>query len=166
MRKRLAAVIAIATAALDTSAAYAVSPVNPQAYATAKILRPLTLEALQGLDFGTIVLSGNAFTNQQVSISQAGVVSCGTTPGLMTCIGAPRPAIYKLTGTNNAIVKITCPPFTMGTLNFTPNFPATVNLGATGNDGTNFSIGGSVTISSTTPDGIYTGQFNVTADYQ
>jgi hypothetical protein len=164
MNKFLAATIALAVTALG-GPALAVTT-SPQATATAKILRPLTLEAKQNLDFGTIVLSGTAFANQVVSISQAGVVTCGTTPGLMTCIGAPQAAVYKLTGTNNAIVKITCPPFTMGTLNFTPNFPATVDLGPTGNNGTNFSIGGSVTISSTTPDGVYSGQFNVTADYQ
>ena len=165
MNRVLIAATAATATLLAASPAGAVSPPS-QANATAKILRPLTIEAKQNLDFGTIVLSGTAFTNQAVSISQAGVVTCGTTPGLMTCIGAPQAAIYKLTGTNNAIVKITCPPFTMGTLNFTPNFPATVDLGATGNTGTNFSIGGSISISSTTPDGVYTGQFNVTADYQ
>jgi hypothetical protein len=165
MKRVLAALAAFAAVTLAAAPAAAVSPPT-QANATAKILRPLTLEAKQNLDFGTIVLSGTAFTNQVVSISQAGVVTCGTTAGLMTCIGAPQAAVYKLTGTNNAIVKITCPPFTMGALNFTPNFPATVDLGPTGNTGTNFSIGGSVTISSTTPDGVYTGQFNVTADYQ
>lgn len=165
MNKILAATGALALLMMSSDAALAVTT-QQQAGATAKILRPLTLEALQGLDFGTIVLNGSTFTNQSVSISQTGVVTCGTTPGLMTCIGAPQPAIYKLTGTNNAIVKITCPAFTMGTLNFTPIFPATVNLGATGNNGTNFSIGGSIAISSTTPDGVYTGTFNVTADYQ
>lgn len=165
MKRFLAASAATAAIVLGSTPALAVTA-SPQANATAKILRPLTLEAKQNLDFGTIVLSGTAFANQVVSISQAGVVSCGTTPGLMTCIGAPQAAVYKLTGTNNAIVKITCPAFSMGTLSFTPNFPATVDLGATGNTGTNFSIGGSITLSSTTPDGVYTGQFNVTADYQ
>lgn len=165
MKKFLATTVALAMIAFVCAPALAVTA-SPQASATAKILRPLTLEAKQNLDFGTIVLSGTAFTNQAVSISQAGVVTCGTTPGLMTCIGSPQPAIYKLTGTNNAIVKITCPAFTMGTLNFTPIFPATVDLGSSGNNGTNFSIGGSIAVSSTTPDGVYTGTFNVTADYQ
>jgi hypothetical protein len=165
MIRLLTTTAVIATMVAASAPALAVTA-SPQASATAKILRPLTLEAKQNLDFGTIVLSGTAFANQVVSISQTGVVSCGTTPGLMTCIGAPQAAVYKLTGTNNAIVKITCPAFSMGTLNFTPNFPATVDLGATGNNGTNFSIGGSIAISSTTPDGVYTGQFNVTADYQ
>lgn len=168
MNRILAAVAAIVTIGFAAAPAGAVSPLT-QANATAKILRPLTIEAKQNLDFGTIVLSGTAFTNQVVSISQAGAVTCGTTPGLMTCIGAPQAAQYKLTGTNNAIVKITCPSFNLtgaGTLAFTPNFPLTVDLGPTGTTGTNFSIGGSITVSSTTPDGVYTGQFLVTADYQ
>ena len=43
----------------------------------------------------------------------------------------------------------------------------TVNLGAAGSStGVDFSIGGSITLASTTPDGVYSGTFAVTADYQ
>jgi hypothetical protein len=80
------------------------------------------------------------------------------------------PAQYKLVGTNNATVTITCPGFNLtgpGTLAFTPNAPTTVNLGAAGSTtGFTFSVGGSITLASTTPDGVYTGTFQVTADYQ
>jgi hypothetical protein len=42
-----------------------------------------------------------------------------------------------------------------------------VNLGASGSTtGVTFAIGGSITLASTTPDGVYTGTFQVTADYQ
>jgi hypothetical protein len=42
-----------------------------------------------------------------------------------------------------------------------------VNLGAAGSTtGVTFSIGGSIVLASTTPDGVYSGTFAVTADYQ
>ena len=47
------------------------------------------------------------------------------------------------------------------------NAPATVNLGATGaTTGVDFGIGGSLTLASTTVDGVYSGTFTVTANYQ
>jgi len=89
---------------------------------------------------------------------------------LLTCSGTTQAASYRLVGTNNAIVTISCPAFNLtgpATLAFTPNAPGTVNLGATGSTtGVPFSIGGSITLASTTPDGTYSGTFNVTADYQ
>ena len=155
---------------LVESPAAAVSPAT-QATATAKIYKPLTISSVQNLSFGTIVLTGASFTNETVTISQAGAVTCGSNPGvLLTCSGSAQPAQYKLVGTNNAAVTITCPGFNLtgpSTLAFTPNFPATVNLGATGSTtGFTFSIGGSISLASTTPDGVYTGTFQVTADYQ
>lgn len=169
MKKILAATAAFATIALGTPAA-AVSPAT-QATATAKVLRPLSIASEQNLDFGVIVLTGSSFTNEVVNMNQAGAVTCGSNPGvLLTCSGSPQSAQYRLIGTNNAIVKITSPGFNLtgpGTLAFTPNFPATVDLGAVGaSTGKVFSIGGSISLSSTTPDGVYSGNFLVTADYQ
>ena len=133
--------------------------------------KPLTISKVQNLDFGVIVLTGASFAGEVVSISQAGAVTCGSSPGvLLTCSGAPQAAKYHLVGTNNAIVTVTSPGFNLtgpGTLAFTSNAPATVNLGASGSStGVDFSIGGSITLASTTPDGVYSGTFAVTADYQ
>lgn len=169
MNKILAAAGAAALTAMSTQAA-AVSPAT-QATATAKIFRPLTISSVQNLDFGVIVLTGASFSGEVVSINQAGTLTCGSNPGvLLTCSGAPQTAKYKLVGTNNATVTITSPGFNLtgpGTLAFTPNAPATVNLGANGSTtGVTFAIGGSITLASTTPDGVYTGTFQVTADYQ
>jgi hypothetical protein len=155
---------------LTASPAAAVSPVT-QATANAKIYRPLTISMVQNLDFGVIVLTGASFAGEVVSISQAGAVTCGTSPGvLLTCSGAPQAAKYHLVGTNNATVTVSSPGFNLtgpGTLAFTSNAPATVNLGAAGSTtGVDFSIGGSITLASTTPDGTYSGTFAVTADYQ
>ena len=41
----------------------------------------------------------------------------------------------------------------------------TINLGNSGAAGLVFGLGGSITLNSTTPDGTYTGTFNVTVDY-
>ncbi|HEX8938346.1 MAG TPA: DUF4402 domain-containing protein [Sphingomicrobium sp.] len=169
MKKILANACAVAALALISAPAYAVSPAA-QATATAKIYRPLTISLVQNLDFGTIVLSGaGAWSGEVVSMSQAGAVTCGGGTNL-TCSGTPQAAQYKLVGTNNAIVTISSPGFNLtgpGTLAFTPNAPATVNLGASGaTTGVVFDIGGSITLASTTPDGVYSGTFNVTANYQ
>jgi Mat/Ecp fimbriae major subunit len=149
---------------------WAVSPAT-QATATAKIFKPLVISRVQDLNFGTIVLTGTGFTNEVLSMSQAGALTCGSSPGvLLTCTGASQPAKYQLVGTNNATVTISSPGFNLtgpSTLAFTPNAPATVNLGANGSTtGVTFAIGGSITLASTTPDGVYTGTFIVTADYQ
>ena len=170
MNKSIATVGAFAAMILASSPAAAVSPAT-QATANAKIYKPLTISKVQNLDFGVIVLTGAAFAGEVVSMSQAGVVTCGSNPGvLLTCSGAPQAAKYHLVGTNNAIVTVTSPGFNLtgpGTLAFTSNAPATVNLGASGSStGVDFSIGGSITLASTTPDGVYSGTFAVTADYQ
>ena len=154
---------------LATPAA-AVSPAT-QATATARIFKPLTISRVQDLNFGTIILTGTSFANEVLSISQAGGLTCGSNPGvLLTCTGATQPAKYQLVGTNNATVTISSPGFNLtgpSTLAFTPNAPTTVNLGSTGSTtGVTFAIGGSITLASTTPDGVYTGTFVVTADYQ
>lgn len=169
MKKILANACAVAALALISAPANAVAPAA-QATASAKIYRPLTISLVQNLDFGTIVLAGpGAWSGEVVSMSQAGAVTCGGGTNL-TCSGSPQPAKYHLVGTNNAIVTVSSPGFNLtgpGTLAFTPNAPATVNLGAAGaTTGVDFGIGGSITLASTTPDGVYSGTFNVTANYQ
>jgi hypothetical protein len=168
MRKLLAICGAAAILALFSAPAAAVTPLT-QATATARIFKPLTIQLQQYLDFCNLVLAGaGTWSGQLVRKDQAGpLTGCG---GNVTCSGAPAPARYKLIGTNNAIVTISCPPFSLTgptTLPFTPNAPATVNLGAAGSTtGMIFGIGGSITLASTTPEGTYTGNFLVTADYQ
>ena len=52
------------------------------------------------------------------------------------------------------------------TLTLVVDKPASVTLTNSGPPGTNFSLGGSITLSSTTTSGTYSGTFNVTVDYQ
>ena len=168
MIKSIAYASAVAALVAVATPAAAVSPAS-QATANAKIYKPLTISKVQNLDFGVIVLGAGAWAGEVVSISQAGVLTCGGGSNV-TCSGAPQVAKYHLVGTNNATVTVSSPGFNLtgpGTLAFTPNAPATVNLGATGSTtGVDFSIGRSITLASTTPDGVYSGTFAVTADYQ
>jgi Mat/Ecp fimbriae major subunit len=168
MMKSIAYASAFAALLAAASPAAAVSPAS-QATANAKIYKPLTISKVQNLDFGVIVLGAGTWSGEVVSITQAGALTCGGGTNL-TCSGSVQPAKYHLVGTNNAMVTVSSPGFNLtgpGTLAFTPNAPATVNLGATGSTtGVDFSIGGSITLASTTPDGVYSGTFAVTADYQ
>ena len=169
MKRMLANISAAALLALLSSPAAAVSPAS-QASASAKIFRPLTISLVQNLDFGTIVLGTGSWSGEVVSMSQAGAVTCGS-GGNLTCSGTPQAAKYQVLGTSNSTVTISSPSFNLingaATLAFTPNAPATVNIGPAGPvQGVTFSIGGSITLNSSTPDGVYTGTFAVTANYQ
>lgn len=171
MYKHIATTAVTALLALASSPAAAVSPAT-QATANAKIYKPLTISKVQNLDFGVIVLTGASFAGEVVTVTTAGTVTCGSNPGvLLTCSGAPQAAKYHLVGTNNANVTVSSPGFNLtgpSTLAFSPTVTSqTVNLGATGSTtGVDIALGGSIVLASTTPDGVYTGTFVVTADYQ
>jgi hypothetical protein len=168
MKKLLATAGAFVALALTSTQAAAITPAT-QSTATAKIFKPLTIASTQNLDFGTIVLSGASFSGESVNMDTAGSVTCGTTAGDLTCSGAPKPATYHLAGTAGAVVTITSPGFNLSngsaTLPFAPNFAGTVTLDSTG--AYDLSLGGKITgLSNTTSDGVYTGNFVVSADYQ
>jgi hypothetical protein len=168
---RMASLVAT-VAALTTSPALAAGPASqatadPQAKAQVRILKPLTLTATQDLDLGTVALGQGTFSTN-VGIAQDGTFTCDTTK--VTCSGSPQVAKYNVTGTNTRVVTITAGNVTLsnGTTNLTltVDAPPTVTLPNSGNAGVDFSIGGSVALTETTPDGLYTGDFDVTADYQ
>jgi hypothetical protein len=165
----VATVAAAALAATPAFAAASTATGNPQAKGKVAIMRALTLVGKEDLDLGTVALGQGTFSTT-VGISQDGATfTCDTTK--VTCSGTPQPAKYTVTGTNNKVVTITAGNVTMKNANNDPLLltvaaPATVNLGATGNAGVDFTIGGSVDLTDTTPDGVYSGDFAVTADYQ
>ena len=167
-----AAVVALALTATPALAA----PVGPatgsrNATATARIVRPLTLTWEQDLDLGTIMLSGaGAWTGAVVGVSQAGALSCANTN--VTCSGTVQPARYNVAGTNNQTVYITAPNVTLNhatvagqSLLLTVQSPGSVLLTNSGAPGTDFNLGGSISVNSDTVDGVYAGTFNVTVDY-
>jgi uncharacterized protein DUF4402 len=172
MKKVLIVAGAVSALALTSAPAAAATPTT-QATANARIVVPLTLNRARDLDLGTIVLSGAAPYTQTVSITQAGVFSCGGAN--LTCSGTTSTAQYTATGTPDQaltvsvsstiplanLTNVAAPNLTMNV--FAP--PAnSVVLDSTGN--TTFDLGGSISVSDTTADGVYQGTFDVTADYQ
>ncbi len=152
--------------ALTSAPAQAASPTQ-QATATARVYRPLTITFGQNLDFGTIVLSGTgAWSGEVINLSEANSLTCGSSANVV-CSGSHQVATYDLAGSADAFVTVTSPGFNLtgpGTLAFTPNFTASRQLNGSG--ALTIGLGGHVTVASTTPEGVYTGDFLVSADYQ
>lgn len=135
--------------------------------ANAKVMKSLALTTRQNLDFGTITLSGTPGT-VMVSINMAGTVTC---PSGVTCAGTARPAILNVSGSKSQSVRIVVAPTNLinaadgSSLPFTPIAPASLTLTNSGAPGTDFNVGGSIAVPSTA-DGTYSGNVEVTVDYQ
>lgn len=170
--KLLRNVAAVAALALTATPAFA-APTSPNqnATATARIVKPLVLTWVQDLNLGTVLLSGaGAWSGAVVAVSQGGLLSCVNAN--VTCSGAVQAARYNVRGTNNQVVTITAPNVTLtnannalDTLVMTVSNPGTVLLTNSGSPGKDFNLGGSISVDSTTGDGVYSGTFNVTVDY-
>jgi spore coat protein U-like protein len=137
---------------------------------TANAVKPLVISKLQDLDFGSVTLGPGTWSNASVSLSQSGAFSC--TNANVVCSGVTTIAQYNVQGSNKQTVRISAPNVTLvnqsdptKTLTLVTDAPATILLTSSGIPGSNFSIGGSVTLSSTTAAGTYSGTFNVTVDY-
>jgi hypothetical protein len=158
----------VAIASLQLPAA--VEAANVSVAVQASALKPLVISKLQDLNLGTITLAPGIWSNATVSLSQAGVFAC--TNANVTCTGATLVAQYNVQGSNQQTVHISAPNVTMvnqsdpsQSLLLTVDSPASLVLPNSGVPGVNFSIGGSVTLNSTTSGGTYVGTFNVTVDY-
>ena len=117
-----------------------------------------------------MTLATGVWSNATVSLSQAGVLGC--TDANITCTGATQVAKIQRPGLEAQAVRISAPNVTLvnqsnstKTLTSWSTAPATVLLTNSGIPASNFSIGGSVTLNSTTAAGTYVGTFNVTVDY-
>ena len=144
---------------------------NNVATVQANVVKPLILTWLQNLDLGTIALGPGTWSNATVGISKAGVFSC--TNANLICTGATQVARYNVSGTNNRTVLISAPNVTLvnqgdptKTLTMVVDNPGSALLTNSGPPGTNFSLGGSISLNSSTVSGTYSGTFNVTVDYQ
>jgi spore coat protein U-like protein len=158
--------VASCALASDSPAAAATQSASVTAYA----VKPLVISKLQDLDFGSVTLGPGTWSNASVSLSQSGAFSCTSTN--VVCSGVTSVAQYNVQGSNKQTVRISAPNVTLvnqsdptKTLTLVTDAPATILLTSSGIPGSNFSIGGSVTLSSTTAAGTYSGTFNVTVDY-
>ena len=163
-----ASVAALALTATEAAAA----PVNATSNATAKarILKPLVLASTANFDLGIIVLAGSGSYTATVSLDRANTFNCDGNSGNVACSGAHTRAAYNVAGTQGQNVTIASGPVSMtngtDTLTLTPDHDTTVALTNSGAPGIDFFVGGSLSIPSTTSDGVYTGTFALTADYQ
>lgn len=160
----------IAAALLAAGFCTPAAAVTQTAAVNANVVKPLTLTALQPLNLGTIMLPPGSWSGAVVGISKTGVFSCSTK---VVCSGARQVAQFKVTGTNKMVVQISAPNVTLvnqanssQTLNLAIDNPGTVTLTSSGEPGSNFNIGGSVTLNSATVGGLYKGTINVTVNYQ
>jgi spore coat protein U-like protein len=132
------------------------------------LVKPFELTAKQDLDFGQIMM-GSFTGSRNVSISQAGAITCAAN---LTCTGLAKPAIYNLRGTNKTVGYIRTAASNLvnsanGTsITFTPSAPASVMLTSSGAPGNDFNVGGTIAIPSTATGGLYSGDIEVTVDYQ
>jgi hypothetical protein len=162
--RMLAVLLCLVAIGTPAAAATAVAQV------TANGVKPLLLTKLQDLDLGSVTLGPGVWSNATISLSQAGVLSCANAN--ITCTGAAIVASYNVQGSKQNTVHISVPNVTLvnqsdstQTLTLVTDAPASLVLANSGFPGSNFSIGGSVTINSTTAAGTYVGTFNVTVDY-
>ena len=150
-------------------AAASMSPANAAqvtAVTSVKVVKPVALSKLQDMNFGTLTFAG--FTGDRtITLSRLGAITCATD---IVCSGGGQQARFNLTGTNRQTVLLT---YSGGTLSngidsipFTADGPASITLANSGAPGSNFDIGGSLTISPTLVGGVYSGTMTVTADYQ
>jgi hypothetical protein len=168
MTKFLHTAALVAASALAVSAnAAPVSVSNGPVQAHAQIVKPLTLAKKTDLDMGTITVldTGDAV------LTDTGTITCN---GGLTCSGTVSPATYTVTGTNNQVVTITKPPVTLtntdptmgGTpLTLTLTGVSTVQLTNAGAPGTDFKLGGTMTVPASTKEGTYQGDLAVTVNY-
>jgi Domain of unknown function (DUF4402) len=159
--------LCVACAAAPAAPARAVTQ---NASVNANVVKPLTLTKVQDLDLGTIALGPGSWSGVTVGISKAGAFTCNAK---VVCTGTQQAAQFNVTGTNRMVVLITAPNVTLvnqndatKTMTLTIDNPGQVTVPNSGNQGSNFNIGGSVTLSSSTPGGTYRGTINVTVDYQ
>jgi spore coat protein U-like protein len=171
MRVLSAAMLFMVLLAVPAGQAFAaLAAASANATAKATVLKPLTLTLVQDFNLGTIILGPGTWAGAVVSLNQAGVLNCGSAN--LTCAGAVQPASYRITGSNRQVVTISAPDVVLTNtaspgqqLILTLDKPSSVTIPNSGNQGVLFAIGGRVTLSSTTPGGLYSGTLNVTVDY-
>ena len=153
---------AAALGALPAGGATVQAPVN------ASVNKALEITRVADMSFGNILLSGTGTYTVNVSISQAGILNC---PANVTCTGVTSPGTYNVSGSKQSPVQISTPS-TMtltgasGSITMAVSAPTSLVLTNSGYPGTDFNVGGTLTLTDTTKEGVYSGTFSVTADYQ
>jgi Mat/Ecp fimbriae major subunit len=157
-----AALVSTAVAALAFTATTA-EAATATGTARAKILRPITVTAVDDLQFGTIITGAAAST---VDISTAGARTCGA--GLV-CSGATTAGSFNITGTTGQTVTISVPAsvsLTSGANSMTASLTASAATAVLVANAASFTVGGSLAVGANQADGDYTGTYTATVNYQ
>ena len=176
MRQLIVCLIATNAAAIAAVAAAAPAVAAPvgatvNAPVQVKVVKPLLLTATGRMNFGTIILNGLT-ANRTIALSTTNVRDCGGGTAQLVCSGATSVPSYNLRGTNNTVVTIiktasSLTNTTNGTtLLMTLTGPTSIAFSNSSANGVDFTIGGSITLTPTTSEGVYSGIVNVQVDYQ
>ena len=160
---RLSAIFTAGFAVLFSGAAVAA---ETTATASAAILSPATVNKIDDLNFGKIV-AGDA--SSTVSMSAAGEFRCGA--GLV-CLDTHRVAKFNIVGPPGQLITIASDSNVTLASSTGARMPASLNLSANSmqlSAGSNlrniFTVGGTLNVAANQAEGVYTGVFTVTVDY-
>lgn len=157
-----AALVSTAVAALAFTATTA-EAATATGTARAKILRPITVTAVDDLQFGTIITGASAST---VDITPAGGFTCGA--GLV-CSGTNSAGSFNITGTTGQTVSIAVPAsvtLNSGANSMTASLTSSATSAVLVANAASFTVGGSLAVGANQADGDYTGTYTVTVNYQ
>lgn len=167
MTSKISSAVLAGTAVLAvTFGSTAAQAATASATARARVLRALTIQNNnRPLEFGAVVAVATPGT---VTIDTAGTRS--SCLGGISCSGAVSAALFDITGTATEVVTIDADAsvtLTSGANSMSATLTesaATATLSATG--AAAFSVGGTLSVAANQAEGVYTGTFNVVANYQ
>lgn len=155
------------------------------AYAKLIKVMSVTNSDANGLDFGTIVLTGSGASTVTMAAVDAGRVYTGAAAAAVGATQTPNTAKYKVTGTPSETYALTLPDevalttdtavtgtdseTAMTITGLKARFSGasadavTSQLSAAGAD--SFAVGGTLNVKAAQIPGVYTGSFDVTVDY-
>lgn len=153
-----------------------VASASTTANASATIIQPITIASSSNLAFGTIVRPSSG--SSTITVSNAGTRTVGTGGAVGLNSGTtPSSATFTVTGEGGQSISVTVPAtITLSsganqltvttTNNMTGSASSQTLSNSLGTAGTlDVKIGGSITVSSTTPSAAYSGTFTVSASY-
>jgi spore coat protein U-like protein len=167
---RMAASLAAPVVALAGLCASAAPAATVTAQVNANIVKPLAFTATGSLNFGTIVVN-NLTASRTITLSPANVLTCGGSAELV-CSGPTSVPTFNVQGTNKSVLNIFKNVSQLtntsngSKLALTPIGQNSVTLTNSGAPGSDFAIGGSITLTPTTTAGTYSGVVDVTVEYQ
>lgn len=143
------------------------APFTASAQARAKVLKQISVTKTADLNFGTIVVGAAAGT---VAIAADGSRACDAA---LTCSGTVSSAAFDISGSKKEVVTITSDALVTlvnaddATQTMTASLARSANSATLTNAGAaSFNVGGTLSVAASQLDGNYTGNFNVTVDYQ